>query len=260
MVQSPQQDAPAYIRKPAFYDRWMESQGIPIYRDYYIEDGRTLELGFWEERGHPAAFLQLAGQEGVTESRITEIPPGGSIKPYKFSLEEVVYVLQGRGVTTVWADGGTKRSFEWQDHALFRIPGNHWVEYASMAGDAPVRLLHYNSLPVAMSTVQDPSFFFDSAHRTAADAVGGSGDGDGFYADAKVVEQDPRLAGREITGTATSSPTCGCGTSWCPSGAAVRAGRRCSCSSRALSSRRTCRCSLPRRTRRGTATGRRSSS
>ena len=194
MVQSPQQEAPAYVRKPAFYDRWMESQGIPIYRDYYIEDGRTLELGFWEERGHPAAFLQLAGQEGVSESRITEIPPGGSIKPYKFALEEVVYVLQGRGVTTVWADGGERRSFEWQEHALFRIPGNHWVEYASMAGDAPVRLLHYNNLPVSMSTVQDPSFYFNSEHKTAADALDGGGDG--FYAEAKVVENDPGRAGR----------------------------------------------------------------
>ena len=27
----------------------MESIGIPVYRDYYIEDGRTLELGFWPQ-------------------------------------------------------------------------------------------------------------------------------------------------------------------------------------------------------------------
>ena len=65
-----------------------------------------------------------------------------------------------------------------------------------MAGDAPVRLLHYNNLPVSMSTVQDPSFYFDSAHQTAADALGSDGDGDGFYAEAKVAERDPRLTGR----------------------------------------------------------------
>ena len=29
------------------YDEWMEAQGIPIYRGYYIEDLRTLELGWW---------------------------------------------------------------------------------------------------------------------------------------------------------------------------------------------------------------------
>ena len=32
------------------YDEWMEAQGIPIHRGYYIEDLRTLQLGLWEER------------------------------------------------------------------------------------------------------------------------------------------------------------------------------------------------------------------
>ena len=192
MVDSAQQSAPAFVRKPAFYDRWMESQGIPIYRDYYIEDGRTLELGWWEERGHQAAFLQLAGQEGISEARITEIPPGGSLKRLKFALEEVVYVLQGRGVATVWAEGGPKHSFEWQDHGLFRVPGNHWVEYASMSGGQPARMLHYNALPISMSTLQDPSFFFDNPHNPVSAL---EGDGEGFYSEAKVVHQAMHMAG-----------------------------------------------------------------
>ena len=96
-----------YVRKPYFYDNWMEEQGIPIYRDYYIADGRTLELGDWDARGHKAALLQLEGCEGVSEARISEIAPGGRIAPVKFALEEVVYVLQGRGVATVWADNAT---------------------------------------------------------------------------------------------------------------------------------------------------------
>ncbi len=32
------------------YDRWMESQGLPIYRGYYIEDLRELELARWPLR------------------------------------------------------------------------------------------------------------------------------------------------------------------------------------------------------------------
>ena len=177
-----------YVRKPVFYDQWMESQGIPIHRGYYLEDGRTAELGFWEERGHNAAFLQLSGQEGVSESRISEIPPGGTLKPFKFALEEVVYVLQGRGVATVWSDDGPKHSFEWQDHSLFRIPGNHWVEYANMGGDLAVRLLHVNNLPIAMSTLQGPEHFFNSDVRTQS-LVGGPGDG--FFSDAQAVDSDP---------------------------------------------------------------------
>ena len=182
-----------YIRRPYFYDQWMEDQGIPIYRDYYIEDGRTLELGDWDERGHKAAFLQLAGQEGVSEGRVSEIAPGAKIAPVKFALEEVVYVLQGRGVATVWADGGEKHSFEWNDHALFRIPGNHWVEYANMAGDTPGRLLPVNNLPVAMSTLQTASHFFDVSIPTKSMVAGPEGD---FFSDAQAVENDPSGRGQ----------------------------------------------------------------
>ena len=65
------------------YDRWMKSKGIPIHRGYFIEDLRTIELEWWEERGCKAAFIQLLGQEGVSASRVTEVPPGKSLPPVK---------------------------------------------------------------------------------------------------------------------------------------------------------------------------------
>jgi len=194
MAQADAKPVVNYVRRPFFYDQWMETQGIPIYRDYYIEDGRTLELGDWDARGHKAAFLQLAGQEGVSEARISEIAPGGKIAPYKFALEELVYVLQGRGVATVWADDGPKHSFEWNDHAMFRVPGNHWIEYANMGGSTPVRLLHINNLPVAMSTLQSPDHFFDTSIPTKKNLIGGP-DGD-FFSEAQAVESDPSGRGQ----------------------------------------------------------------
>ena len=33
------------------YNRWIESQEIPIHRGYYIDDVRTVEVAPWEERG-----------------------------------------------------------------------------------------------------------------------------------------------------------------------------------------------------------------
>ena len=56
------------------HDEWMESQGIPIHRGYYIEDLRTLQLGWWDARQCNSAFIQLVGQEGITSARVTEIP------------------------------------------------------------------------------------------------------------------------------------------------------------------------------------------
>ena len=102
------------------YDEWMEAQGIPIYRGYYIEDLRTLELGWWDERQCNSAFIQLVGQEGVTSARVTEIPPGKTLPPLKFALDEIVYVVEGRGLTTIWAgEKRPKKTFEWQKHSMF---------------------------------------------------------------------------------------------------------------------------------------------
>ncbi len=111
---------------PVFtYDRWMESKGIPIHRGYYIEDLRTVNLEWWEERQCNGAFMQLMGQEGVTSAWIAEILPGKTLPPVKFALDEIVYVLAGRGTTTVWAkEGGPKKTFEWQKHSMFLIPHN----------------------------------------------------------------------------------------------------------------------------------------
>jgi len=143
------------------YERWIESLGAPVYRGYYMEDLRGLELGRWEERGCAAAFLQLAGQEGVTGAYVTEIAPGKSLPAFRMLLDEVIYVLQGRGLTTVWSGAaGTKKSFEWQRHSLFLIPGNHSYQLSNLQGNQPVRLLHCNYLPLALSAIPHPDLFF----------------------------------------------------------------------------------------------------
>lgn len=77
----------------------------------FISDLRTLELGWWAERECNAAFVQLSGQEGVSENRVTEIAPGASLPPQRFAIDEAVYVVDGRGLTTVWLDNGP-RTFE----------------------------------------------------------------------------------------------------------------------------------------------------
>ena len=101
------------------YDEWMEAQGIPIYRGYYIEDLRTLQLGWWQARQCHSAFIQLLGQEGVTSARVTEIPAGKTLPPLKFALDEIVYVVEGRGLTTIWAgEKRPKKTFEWQKHSM----------------------------------------------------------------------------------------------------------------------------------------------
>ena len=187
------QSSQAAVEVKAYtYDRWMESVGIPIHRGFFIEDLRTVELGWWDERQCNAAFIQLMGQEGITSAVVMEIAPGKTLPPVKFALDELIYVLQGRGLSTVWtADGAPKKTFEWQDRSLFQIGSNYYLQLGNMRGDRPARLLRYSYLPLATSLVTEPSFYFNNPFQKA-DSSKQEMDA---YSEAKLIENgDPSLA------------------------------------------------------------------
>ncbi|HEY3303312.1 MAG TPA: cupin domain-containing protein [Candidatus Binatia bacterium] len=180
------------------YQRWIESLGVPIHRGYYLEDLRKLELGRWDERDCDVAFVQLAGQEGVTGAYVTEIAPGKTLPPFRTAVDEAVYVLQGRGMTTVWLDERAKKIFEWQSHSMFLIPGGcHW-QLGNLQGNQTVRLLHCTYLPLALSAIPNTDFFFKNPFVDST-RLQTNGDGD-LYSEAKVewIPDSNRSEGRNI--------------------------------------------------------------
>ncbi len=174
------------------YDRWIESTGVPVYRGYAVEDARTIPVGPWPERGCNAVFAVLAGQAGVSEARITEVPPGVTTRPVTFSLDEVVYVVDGRGLTTVWAGDGPRKTFEWGKRSIFLIPGGCTYQISNTQGHEPTRLMHYNYLPTAMMLRPEPEFYFDNAF-VQPDALY-AGD---HYSSAKAIE-NPNERARQL--------------------------------------------------------------
>ncbi len=182
------------LTKTSPYEEFLATTGVPIHRGYFIEDVRTIQLGWWEQRQANTAFLVLAGQEGVTEARVTEIPPGQTLPPARFALDEVVYVVEGRGLTTVWAgDNGPKRTFEWQKHSMFLIPRGHNFQIGSTQGNQPARLLHYNYMPISMNIVPDPGFYFNNTYVDPNML-----EGDDVYAEAKSFVPENAKNGRMI--------------------------------------------------------------
>ena len=169
------------------YEAWMESQGLPVYTGHFVADPRALELAPWPERGVNAAFIQLMGMRGVCETRITEIPPGQTSEPFKMGVSEIVYVLDGQGLTTVWAGDGPKKTFEWQKSSLFILPRNCWYQFANARGDRPARILNYNHFPLALSAIPDLKFFLKGSIDEPELLYG---KGDDFYAEAKMVTRD----------------------------------------------------------------------
>ena len=153
-------------RRKMPYEQWMESIGVPIYEGHHVADLRSIDLGWWEDRQIQAAFLHLKGMEGVSEARIVELAPGNATGPMKMPIGELVYVLEGQGLTTVWNErGGERRTFEWDEKSLFHLPRHLHHQIYNASGDKPARLLHYNYLPVAMSVVPDPDFFFNNPYQ-----------------------------------------------------------------------------------------------
>ena len=159
-----------------FYNHWMESVGVPIYKGHIVSNIKTVELSWWEERQCNAAFLQLESMEGLSEARVTEIPPGKTLPPLKFAMGEVVYVVDGQGLCTIWSGEGPKKTFGWQVHSMFHLPRHCFHQFTNTRGDKPARLFHYNYLPFAMTVAPDPEFFFNNPHEDPTILYGQDGD------------------------------------------------------------------------------------
>jgi hypothetical protein len=191
-TRSGDQTAPITWDMPSAYEQWVESTGVPVHRGFFVQDLRTLELGRWDERECNAAFLLLAGQEGVSEARVTEVPPGATLPPLSMAVDEVAYVVEGRGLTTVWvSDGGPKRTFEWQKHSMFQIPRFHSYQLSNAQGTAPARLLHCNYLPLAMQAIPEASYFVNNEHAAEPPAAL-PGD---LFSEAKAIAQSDNASG-----------------------------------------------------------------
>jgi mannose-6-phosphate isomerase-like protein (cupin superfamily) len=153
------------------HDRWMDSLGLPVHTGYYIEDLRKLELGRWQERGCDAAFIQLEGQQGITETRVSEVPPRGVLPPVRLAFDEVVYVVEGRGATSIWSTSGERKSFEWGENSMFLLPRHHFHQFSNTHGSRPARLLHYNYFPLLLSASPEPAAFISTDRGEAGEPM-----------------------------------------------------------------------------------------
>ncbi|MBI4330784.1 MAG: cupin domain-containing protein [Chloroflexi bacterium] len=144
------------------YEQWVRDQDIPIIRDYSVWDVRAVELQPWKRKGGVGAIINLHGLELSADTYISEIPPREELKPQRHLYEEMIFVLSGRGATTVWNEGGGKHTFEWQEGSLFSPPLNAWHQHFNGSGEKPARLLGVTLAPVYMNLCNDLDFIFNN--------------------------------------------------------------------------------------------------
>jgi hypothetical protein len=144
------------------YQKWVESQGVPIIRDFYIEDLRTVALAPWDFKGARGAYLNLIGTGDANDAYLCEMAGGQSTKPQRLLFEEQIFVVAGNGATSVWNDENKKITFEWQAGSLFSPPMNTWRQHFNGSGSEPARLLAVTSAPPVVNLFRDPAFFVNN--------------------------------------------------------------------------------------------------
>lgn len=142
------------------YDKWLEEEGLPVIRGFHITDLKDVAVAPWRRKGGAGTYVNLDGTGGTNDAYVVEIPPGGNLKPEKYLFEEVIFVLSGRGATTIWNEGGKKQNFEWQAGSLFSPPLNAWRQHFNGQGDQPARLLAVTTAPLVINLFHNRELIF----------------------------------------------------------------------------------------------------
>ncbi|HLQ62833.1 MAG TPA: hypothetical protein VK131_13310 [Candidatus Acidoferrales bacterium] len=155
---------PRFLTDP--YLEWARGEGIPIHEDFGF-DLLTVEVRPWARLGARGAFTHVRGRGDFLNTCVLEMVPGGETLPQRHLFEEVVYVLDGRGSTTVEAPGGARRSFEWGTRSLFALPLNVRYQHFNASGRQPARLVSVTNLPLVLNCFHSSDFVFANSFEFA---------------------------------------------------------------------------------------------
>ena len=147
------------------YERWKREQGLDTIRGWMVDNLYTAELKDWPARNSSGVFINLEGNEGFNDSYVQEIAPGQSTVPMRHIYEDTLFILTGRGATTVWYEESKKQTFEWSTNSYFCMPPNVWFQHHNGSGQEPVRFVGMTAAPRVLNTFKDLDFVFNNPYR-----------------------------------------------------------------------------------------------
>src|SRR6266478_3332482 len=91
-----------YGEKTSF-DQFLEWEQLPVMRNFVVGDIRKIEVAPWRRRGGLGCYIILGHPKDSPNAAayVCEISAGQSLQPQKQMFEEMIYVLKGRGATSV---------------------------------------------------------------------------------------------------------------------------------------------------------------
>ncbi len=176
-----------FKKQPTPYDAFMESEGIPVFRDIGISKVQNLPLFPWKRTGGKGHYIQLLGTETKWGCFVVEVPPAGALHAQKHMYEEIYLVVEGRGTTEVWQEGDAKKHvFEWQKGSMFSIPMNAWFRIVN-ATNGGALLLAGNTAPNVLNMINNVDAVFNNPY-VFRDRFNGADD---FFKPKDDIEPDP---------------------------------------------------------------------
>ncbi len=142
------------------YLRWVRSQGLDIVSAHYVRNLHHVELKPWARRGGRGLYLNHEASRTTNDCYVCEIPASGKLAPQRQLYEEMIYVLDGRGSTTVWNNQGARITFEWKAGAIFGVPLNAWHQHFNGSGTTPARFVAVTNAPPVINLYEDLDFVF----------------------------------------------------------------------------------------------------
>jgi cupin superfamily acireductone dioxygenase involved in methionine salvage len=143
------------------YLSWLGNEGVPIVEDFGV-DLLAVTTRPWARFGVHGAAVHLKGRGDFMSLFVLDLPPGATTPPQHHLFEEVIYVLEGHGSTTVEVQDGRKHSFEWGPRSLFALPLNAKYQHFNVSGRERTRLCCATNLPLILNTFHDEAFVFDN--------------------------------------------------------------------------------------------------
>jgi oxalate decarboxylase/phosphoglucose isomerase-like protein (cupin superfamily) len=146
------------------YTRWVAAEGLDIISAHYVPSLHTVDLKPWGRRGGKGVFINHEASRTSNDCYVCEIPPGKQLEPQRQLFEEMIYVLNGRGSTSVWNDAGQRVTFEWQAGSLFAIPLNATCQHFNGSGKDAARFVSVTNGPSVINLYEDVNFVFNTKY------------------------------------------------------------------------------------------------
>ncbi|MFN0070056.1 MAG: hypothetical protein ACKVVP_01030 [Chloroflexota bacterium] len=148
-----------FLRSP--YREFIETEGIPIYEEYSVHCP-DLELAPWPRLGGNGAYVHLTGRSDYLNAYVHEIPAGQQTEVEKHMFEKLIYVVSGRGATSIELPSGKKHTFEWGEGSAFGIPLNAKHQHFNGSGTEAARFAAVTTLPIVVGMYHNVDFVFEN--------------------------------------------------------------------------------------------------